>query len=385
MSNNSTRPTQRLSLRLLIVIALLLGAIYFFGSDSPVGSVLNEIVQILLNEDVAPDAGEPSLRVETGGDWYQIYFTQPTCPDFEERVGGLDDDIAADLLNAQENVDIAAFDLDAEPIVNALIALEQRGLPVRIVTDSDNGDLSSIRRLRRNGLTVVEDERSALMHNKFIVIDGRFVWTGSLNFTSNGVYCNNNNLVRFDIPALAENYRTEMDEMYDARSFGPRSPAQTPHVWLTVGDVPVENYFAPERELVPILAEHIVQAQDEVLIMAFSFTNDVVGAAVLDRGAAGVAVRAVFETVGSTTEYSYYPQLVAANLPNIQARQDGNPSIMHHKVIIIDREVVVFGSFNFSNSANDSNDENIVILRDPAFAQAFVDEFARVWDEASEP
>ncbi|MCZ7669840.1 MAG: phospholipase D-like domain-containing protein [Chloroflexi bacterium] len=109
-------------------------------------------------------------------------------------------------------------------MVNALITLKERGIPVRIVTDEDNGDLDSIRRLRRNGLSVIEDKRSGLMHNKFIIIDGHIVYTGSLNYTTNGVYCNNNNLVRIDSSRLAANYIAEMDEMADERQFGPTSP-----------------------------------------------------------------------------------------------------------------------------------------------------------------
>src|SRR5690606_16745571 len=122
---------------------------------------------------------------EHSGDWYEIYFTNPTCPSEFERTGGIDEIVANDLLTAQRTVDIAAFDLDALPIVDALIELRKQGVTVRVVTDDENEDLSSIRRLRANGISVVTDKRSALMHNKFIVIDGRYVWTGSMNYTTN--------------------------------------------------------------------------------------------------------------------------------------------------------------------------------------------------------
>ena len=318
-----------------------------------------------------------------GAGWYQIYFTNPTCPPEEERSGGLDEIIADDLRQTQFQVDIAAFDLDAPPIVDALIELEERGIPVRVVTDTDNEDLASIRRLRRNGISVVTDDRSALMHDKFIVIDGRYVWTGSLNYTTNGAYCNNNNAVRFDSPELAANYRAEMDEMYIDRSFGPRSPDNAPNKQLTINGVRLENHFAAEEEIAPILANLINGAQQEILFMAFSFTNDTIGEAMLARAEAGVTVEGVFETTGSDTAFSYYPEMRDAGLANLRVRQDGNPRIMHHKVIIIDRQIVIFGSYNFSDSANDSNDENIVIVYDPAFANYFVEEFGVVWDEAA--
>lgn len=320
--------------------------------------------------------------VETdGADWYEIYFTDPSCPPETQRVGGVDEIIARDLLQAQSSVDVAAYDLDAAPIVDALIELEERGVPVRVVTDTDNEDLSSIRRLRRNGISVVPDDRSALMHDKFIVIDKRYVWTGSLNYTSNGAYCNNNNAVRFDVPPLADNYVAEMDEMYEERSFGPRSPDRTPHKKIRVGEVLLESYFAPEREVAPIIAGLVDGAREEVLFMAFSFTEEDIGEAMLERARAGTSVRGVFESYGSQASFSNYPVFSVAGLPNLRVRRDGNPRIMHHKVIIVDQETVIFGSFNFTNSANDDNDENVVVVHDPRFAGFFVEEFTWVWAE----
>lgn len=317
-----------------------------------------------------------------GSNWYEIYFTNPTCPPESERVGGVDEIIADEVIQATRQVDVAAFDLDAEPLVEALIELEAQGVTVRIVTDSDNEDLSSIRRLRRNGISVVTDDRSALMHNKFIVIDDVVVWTGSLNYTTNGAYCNNNNAVRIVSPQLAANYTAEMDEMYERRSFGPRSPYNTPHERQRINGVLVESYFAPEREVAPIIARLIEQSRNEILFMAFSFTHEAIGEAMLERAEDGVTVRGVFETVGSETPFSYYPVFRDAGLPTISVRQDGNPRIMHHKVIVIDGEIVIFGSYNFSASANDSNDENVLVVHDPAFAAFFVEEFGFVWGEA---
>lgn len=332
------------------------------------------------------DEGEPLLNPVTDtaapADWYEIYFTNPTCPPEAERVGGLDEDIAGDMLAAEVRVDIAAYDLDAEPMVQALIELEARGVEVRVVTDSDNGSLSSINRLRRNGISVVEDKRTGLMHNKFVVIDGRIVWLGSMNFTTNGVYCNNNNIVRIVSPRLAANYTAEMDEMYDDNLFGPDSPQNTPNEALSISGVEVENYLGPEREIAPIISRRLASAESEILFMAFSFTNEQIGEALLGRADAGVIVRGVFERVGSDTPFSYYPLLSQARLANVAVRTDGNPQIMHHKVFIIDRSMVIFGSFNFSDNANRSNDENILIVHDSVFASYFIEEFEAVWAEA---
>ena len=316
--------------------------------------------------------------------WYEIYFTDPACPPEAERQGGLEETIAADLREAQVRVDLAAFEFNLEPIVEVFLELTERGIPVRVVIDTDYEDESAIRELRQGGIEVVTDERSALMHNKFLVIDGRYIWVGSMNFTTNGVYCNNNNLVRIDSAQLAQNYITEFDEMYNDHQFGPRSPENTPSEHLTIEGVQVENYFAPEKELAPIIGDLVNTAQNEILFMAFSFTIDLIGEPMLDRAEAGVTVRGVFETTGSESDFSYYGDMKDSGLANIQVRQDGNPRIMHHKVIIIDQQTVIFGSFNFSNSANDSNDENIIVVHDPTFTSFFVEEFNTVWGEAKQ-
>lgn len=315
--------------------------------------------------------------------WYDIYFTNPTCPPEEERTGGIDETIAETILNAQSRVDVASFDFEAEPIVNALIELEKRGLPVRVVTDTDNADLSSINRLRRNGISVVEDKRSGLMHNKFVIIDDRYLWVGAMNLAGRDVYCHNNNIVLFDSPELSVNYTAEMDEMYNDRAFGPTSPDSTPQEQLVINGIELENYFAPEKRLIPIIAAETAKAQEEILFMAFSFTHDDLGEAIIGRAEEGVAVRGVFEKTGSNTEYSYYPIMSNAGISNLQVRTDGNGYLMHHKVIIIDRETTIFGSFNFSDSANTSNDESIIIIHDPEFTSYFVQEFESVWNEAN--
>lgn len=328
---------------------------------------------------------EPTARPTFAEDayWYEIFFTDPSCPPEAERVGGVDEIIAEDIVNAAFQVDIAAFDLDSVPMIEALISAEELGTIVRVVVDDEHTPASTINRLRRNGISVVEDQRSALMHNKFVIIDQQILWTGSTNFSSNGIFCNNNNLVRIDSLDLAANYSLEMDEMYNDRQFGARSPRNTARN-VEVNGVRIENHFSPESEVAPVVAREIARANSEILFLAFSFTNEDVGEAVLERAEAGLDVRGVFETVGSDTTFSYYPDFRRANLDNLQVRTDGNSRIMHHKVFIIDRKIVAFGSFNYTNSGNDNNDENTLIVHDPEFASYFIEEFELVWEEAQE-
>ena len=93
-------------------------------------------------------------------------------------------------------------------------------------------------------------------------------------------------------------------------------------------------------------------------------------------------VAGVFETSGSQTRFSELGRLKQAGLDVLQ---DGNPWTMHHKVIVIDGRVVIFGSFNFSAAADRSNDENLLIVDDAGLASAFEAEYQRVRSVALSP
>jgi phosphatidylserine/phosphatidylglycerophosphate/cardiolipin synthase-like enzyme len=79
---------------------------------------------------------------------------------------------------------------------------------------------------------------------------------------------------------------------------------------------------------------------------------------------------------GSSNIGTELPAFLSAGL---DVRLDGNPGQMHEKVLIIDREVVAVGSYNFSRNANETNDENIVIIHNDMIAAEFVREFERLY------
>jgi phosphatidylserine/phosphatidylglycerophosphate/cardiolipin synthase-like enzyme len=228
------------------------------------------------------------------------------------------------------------------------------------------------------GIPGTPDERSAFMHNKFIVIDGQIVWTGSMNLTENGAFRNNNNVIVIYSPELAANYTAEFEEMFNGE-FGPRSPSETPYPQIRIGSVTIENYFAPEDDVMPRIVSEIARADTSIHFMAFAFTEDTLGAAMIDRAASGVQVAGIFETRGAGTEYSECSALLQAGA---DVRLDGNPYTFHHKVIIIDGDTVILGSFNFSENATESNDENLLIIHDPVVAAAYEEEFNRRMAEA---
>jgi len=68
----------------------------------------------------------------------------------------------------------------------------------------------------------------------------------------------------------------------------------------------------------------------------------------------------------------------------LDALIDGIDGQMHHKVFVIDEKIVALGSYNFSRSAEERNDENLLIIYDADIAKQFMEEFQRVWGQAHE-
>jgi phosphatidylserine/phosphatidylglycerophosphate/cardiolipin synthase-like enzyme len=344
------------------------------------------IAQVACNES---GGGQNTVKETVSSDWVRVYFTSPRYPDDDVyHHGGLDEQLAAVIGYAESSVDVVAYDFDLESVANALIAAHQRGIKVRFVIESDNADEDAVAQLLQAGIPVVEDGRDeGLMHDKFAVIDEVWVWTGSWNLTENGTYRNNNNALLIASPALAENYTAEFEEMF-AGQFGPTSPANTPNPLIIITtelderqtkQVEVENYFAPEDGVQAQIITEIKGAQSRIRFMAFTFTSDEIADAMLERARAGVVVQGVIEERNAEGEYSDYERL-RAEVHDVLP--DGNPYIMHHKVIIIDDETVILGSYNFTASAEDRNDENVLIIHDPEVAALFVDEFGRVYETA---
>ena len=102
----------------------------------------------------------------------------------------------------------------------------------------------------------------------------------------------------------------------------------------------------------------------------------------LERAKNGVSVSGVFETVGSETEFSELTPLYCAK---VTVRQDTNFSFLHHKVIVIDERYVITGSLNFSDNANKSNNENVIIIDNPDIARLYTQEFERIFAISVDP
>jgi phosphatidylserine/phosphatidylglycerophosphate/cardiolipin synthase-like enzyme len=334
-----------------------------------------------------PTATSPQPTVTASGetstpplDWIAIYFSDTHSPTADSYRGGPDAALADAIHKAHASVDVAIYHLNLWSIRDALIEAHQKGVQVRVVTESDNLDEVEIQELIDAGIPVLGDRRESYMHNKFVVIDNAEVWTGSMNFTTTGAYHNDNHLIRLRSPQLAENYTTEFEEMFTQDFFGDNILSNTPHPQLEIEGALVETYFSPDDGTAGRIVELINAAQSTISFMVYSFTSDEIASALLSQASNGVTVMGVFEENQYLSNAgTKFDQLLASGL---DVRLDGNPNNMHHKVLIIDEAIVITGSYNFSNNAEKRNDENTLVIHHPAIAAEYLAEFERVFGEA---
>jgi phosphatidylserine/phosphatidylglycerophosphate/cardiolipin synthase-like enzyme len=328
-----------------------------------------------------PEVGDPGgLLLEKDDNWYQVYFSAPDSPSASTLRGGPDVHLAGAIDQARISVDVAMDSLDLWSLKDALLDAHRRGVAVRVVMETESLDSEEVQDLLEAGIQIVDDRREGLMHNKFAILDRREVWSGSMNFTVSGAYRSDNNLVRVRSADLAKNYLVEFEEMFLAHQFGPDSPANTPRPVMDIDGTRVEVYFSPDDGTMERMLELVQDAQESIFFMAYSFTDDDLAAAMIAAHNSGIEVAGVLDKAQALSNPGGEYQNLLEN--GIGVRLDGNPNSMHHKVIIIDGEIIVTGSYNFSKSAKTKNDENTLILYSSEMAATYFSEFERVWGYA---
>lgn len=261
--------------------------------------------------------------------------------------------------NAKEFVYCAIYDLEEESIIDAI---NNATVEVKVVLEEKN-----YIELEQN---TRPDTNSALMHNKFCVTDKEII-TGSFNPTENGEHYNDNNIIVSNSYYLRKNYIKEFNELYEDID------RLTPHKKIIINNTNVENLFCPEDNCEDRVVELLTQSKSSIKFMTFSFTSDQIGDIIATKAEDGFEVYGIFEKRGYNSRYGEMEKIASAGGLVIF---DNNPKTMHHKVFIIDDEIVITGSYNPTNNGNKNNDENVLIIHDTKIAKQYVNEFNRIYN-----
>ena len=121
-----------------------------------------------------------------------------------------------------------------------------------------------------------------------------------------------------------------------------------------------EVYFSPQGGCTEAVVKELGNAKQTVLVQAYSFTSKPIAEALVKAHKRGVKVQVILDKSNKTEKYSAADFVAHAGISTLI---DAKHSIMHSKVMIIDGETVITGSFNFTKAAEENNAENLLILQ----------------------
>lgn len=138
-------------------------------------------------------------------------------------------------------------------------------------------------------------------------------------------------------------------------------------------------YFTPPAGAASGLIKQMDGAKKSIKVMAYGFTATNLAEALVRAKRRGIDVALIQDEKSAQNNRETLPILLAAG---IEVRSDGKHAIQHNKVMLIDDDIVITGSYNFTNSAEKRNAENIMIVRSAYAAKRYADNWKAHWDHS---
>lgn len=279
---------------------------------------------------------------------------------------------------SKTSIDIAFYGWDnIKAIQDALLKAKERNVKIRIVYDSSNNsyypDIKSILPIADKTST---DSVKSFMHNKFIIFDNKRVITGSMNFAKTGFSGFNANCVFFiNSVEVAKIFEEEFNQMLAGKFSYSKNPVT--HKTILLGKTKITPLFSPKDKIITNnIIPLINNAQHYIYIPAFLITHDEMAASLIKAKARGVDVKLIIDAANPKSKRSKVKLLRSSNIP---VKIENYAGKVHSKSIIIDDKYIIAGSMNFSNSGENKNDENCLIIEDERLAKYYKGFFEYLW------
>jgi len=144
---------------------------------------------------------------------------------------------------------------------------------------------------------------------------------------------------------------------------------------------PLRVCFSPGGNCTALIMSAIEDAQYSIHVLAFSFTSPEIARALIRAAHRGVSVQVLVDKSQLRERYSQVPLLLKEKIP---VRVDMARGLAHNKTMIFDTQTVLTGSFNFTRGAESRNAENILLVRNPSLAQAYLNNWRKRQENARE-
>jgi phosphatidylserine/phosphatidylglycerophosphate/cardiolipin synthase-like enzyme len=144
-------------------------------------------------------------------------------------------------------------------------------------------------------------------------------------------------------------------------------------------NTPAKTYFSPKGGCTDAIINAIEQAKTEIKVQAYSFTSAPIAKALLVARKRNVDVQIILDKSQRKQSYSSYTFFQNQGIP---VYIDSAHAIAHNKIMIIDKETVITGSFNFTKAAEEKNAENLLIIKSKELAKIYIENWKNHFDHA---
>jgi len=139
---------------------------------------------------------------------------------------------------------------------------------------------------------------------------------------------------------------------------------------LTLNNTHAKVYFSPNGGCTQAIIKEIDNAKLEILVQAYSFTSAPIAKALINAKKRAVSVEVILDKSQRKEKYTSATFLANSKIPTYI---DDKHAIAHNKVMIIDKETVITGSFNFTKAAEEKNAENLLIIKSKPLAGIYIE------------
>lgn len=222
--------------------------------------------------------------------------------------------------------------------------------------------------------------RSAtIMHNKFVVLKNKGVWTGSTNMSSTclGSEYNANASIYIANTEVAKIYEAEFKQMFEEKRFSRYKVAKNRKPLTFRDGTKLQVFFSPQDEPVHnAIIPFIENAKKTLDIGMFVLTHSEVIEAIRAAAIRGVKVRIIGDALFSNRETSPIAVLREAG---VEVRVENWGGKMHMKSAVADGKRTVIGSMNWTRSGELDNDENTLLIDNKKLATQMTKYFNDLW------
>jgi phosphatidylserine/phosphatidylglycerophosphate/cardiolipin synthase-like enzyme len=352
---------------------------------------------------------QPAILKEAEYFQGEIFFNNRKEDEIFEKI------IAKSIESAQKSIDIAMYSFNVFALKRDLYRAHERGVEINIILSKNKIQQHQIvfedlpKGINISYVGSAEDDNfSQYMHHKFIIIDKNTeqakLITGSVNFTEYQLLFDPSYLLITADSNIIEAYTKEFTRLQNNYSGPDKLRLANYRPWaerINYQDSFLDIYFSPgfkENNINSKITELIQSAEKEIKIMAWQASDMNIAKNIIVQARKGLEIKIIVDDANFADQFSIFPHLLKAKkqyqlenleivtdtwksldlyneIPNELVGDNFFNSFFHHHALLVDNNLVLFGTNNWSNMGSNINDENTMISDNKYLVNRFNDVF----------